>query len=59
MLDASSPVLCEHVWSLISKLPYNESVIEDLKTLKFIKDIVLLETPISAAAAEQAASAWK
>jgi len=37
MLQASSPELCEPVWALISKLPQNESVIESLKTLDFVR----------------------
>ena len=39
MLWANSPELCESVWALIAKLPKNQSVIESLKTLKFIKDV--------------------
>lgn len=39
MLWAGEPELCEPVWALISKLPKNESIIENLRTLKFIKDV--------------------
>ena len=39
MLKASSPKLCEPVWALISRLPVNESLVESLKTLRFVKNV--------------------
>jgi len=39
MLWAGSPELSLPVWALISKLPKNESLIDNLRTLKFIKDV--------------------
>ena len=56
MLWASEPELCEPVWALIAKLPRNESVIDSLKTLEFIKSV----TPAAGAARDEAAitTAW-
>ena len=56
MLWASEPELSEPVWALIAKLPKNESVIDSLKTLQFIKSV----TPAAGAARDEAAitAAW-
>ena len=53
MLWASESELCEPVWALIAKLPRNESVIDSLKTLEFIKSV----TPAAGAARDEAAIA--
>lgn len=51
MLWAGSPELSEPVWALISKLPKNESVIDNLRTLKFIKEVTPVGDPVAVTAA--------
>ena len=48
---AGSPELSEPVWALISKLPKNESIIDNLRTLKFIKDVTPAGDPAAVKAA--------
>ena len=60
MLQSGAPQLCEPVWTLIQKLPKNESVIDGLRTLTFIKDV--MQQPAAAASgadlAKAQAAAW-
>ena len=40
MLQSGSPLLYEPVWTLIQKLPKNEAVIEGLRSLTIVKEVL-------------------